>query len=178
VRVVPPRVAAVIVSKLVPVTVTDVPPVTTPEVTEREEIVDGGRYVNAPAEVTVWPYVERTTSFAPRVPAGIVIVRDVVVFAVIKAGVPPIVTVWTVIKLVPEIPLLTPPRVFPVFALTVVIVGAGQSEILVTLVGLFGSVKPLIYAVFPGLATHVRGCKPKAVLLKEVKVLGSDTHLS
>jgi hypothetical protein len=122
-----------------------------------------------------------TTSFAPTVPTGEVKVSAVAVLLTITALAPPTVTVLTVERLVPEIPVLTPPCVVPEFGEIEVIVGAGQLAISVTIVGLPGSTKPFINAVFPGFTTQVRVCNRNAPLVlvsTDVRVLGREIHLS
>jgi hypothetical protein len=76
VTVVPPNVAAVTVSKLVPVITVTVPPATGPDVTESDVIIGAGTYVYAAADVALGPGVLTTMSFAPTDPAGVRTVTD------------------------------------------------------------------------------------------------------
>ena len=79
--------------------------------------------------------VVKTTSVAPAVPAGVVMVTDVVVFAVMVAAAPPTVTPVVLIRFVPVITVDVAPAVEPESTESEVIVGCGQLEIFVTIAG-------------------------------------------
>ena len=72
---------------------------------------------------------------APADPAGVLIVTEVVVLAVMVAAFPPTVTPVVLIKFVPEITVEVAPDVVPDTTDNEVIVGCGQLEILVTIEG-------------------------------------------
>ena len=91
--------------------------------------------MNPFARVTLPASVVRTTSTEPAVPAGVVIVTEVVVFAVMVAAFPPKVTPVVLMRFVPEITVDVEPAVTPETTEREVIVGCGQLDILVTIEG-------------------------------------------
>ena len=110
-----PNVTAVAPLKLVPVIVTDVPPVAGPEVGDIDVTVGTATYVNwSAAEVAdVPPGVVTVTSTVP-VPAGdvaVIWVGELTVKPV--AGVAPKLTAVAAVKLVPVMVTLVPPVVGP-----------------------------------------------------------------
>jgi hypothetical protein len=110
-----PNVTAVAPLKLVPVIVTDVPPVAGPEVGDIDVTVGAATYVNwSAAEVAdVPPIVVTRTSTVP-VPAGEVAVIDVAELTVKPvAGVAPNVTAVAPVKPVPVMVTDVPPAVGP-----------------------------------------------------------------
>jgi hypothetical protein len=80
-------------------------------------------YVNAPVLVTEPEEVVRTTSFAPTVPAGVVIVTVVDVTVPTVAAAPPTVTLDVPVKFVPVMTVDVPPVVAPLVTDNEVIVG-------------------------------------------------------
>ena len=72
--------------------------------------------------------VVTTTSFAPEVPLGVVIVREVAVFEPLVAATPPIVTEVALDRLVPVITVDVPPTAGPAVTESEVIVGSETYE--------------------------------------------------
>jgi hypothetical protein len=82
--------------------------------------------VNAPTEVTVPFTFERTKSFSPTVPAGVVNVNDVAVFVPLVTLEPPRVAVEFEPKLVPVTTVVVPPAIGPEVTESDVIVGGAK----------------------------------------------------
>lgn len=103
---VPPKRTEVVLSRPVPVIVTDVPPPASPEIGETVVTVAGAEKVNADAAVAAPPAVETVTftGVALAAFAGVRTVTDVSVRLTMDcAGVPPNVTADVVASPVPEI---------------------------------------------------------------------------
>lgn len=112
---------------------------------ERVASVEGVEYVNALAAVTEPSEVVMTTSFAPAVPDGVVIVTEVEELTVtLVADAPPIVTAVEPEKFVPEIDTEVPPEINPVVGVKEVNVGAGD---VIVKVNVAVSVAPLVNPV-------------------------------
>jgi hypothetical protein len=125
-----PNFTAVVPVKLVPVMVTEVPPVVDPEVGLTAVTVggEGGTKVNwsfaLVAEVPPGPTT--VTSTVPAAPAGAVAVIEVALTTVkVEAAVAPNFTAVAPVKLVPVMVTEVPPVVVPEFGLTPETVGAG-----------------------------------------------------
>jgi hypothetical protein len=111
-------------AKLVPVIVTDVPPVVGPLFGLTPVTVGVATYVNPPVRLPLWPFNVTVTVTAPAVPAGVVAVIEVLLTTVtFVAAAEPNVTVAPEAKLVPVIVTDVPPAVEPVLGLTPVTVG-------------------------------------------------------
>ena len=106
-----------------PDTVIDVPPVARPPDGDTPDTVGKGKYVKAPAEVTVPPGVVTTMSLAPAEPAGAMQVRRVEETESPVTGAPPIVTAEVPSKFVPLIVTVVLPASGPPDGLTPEIVG-------------------------------------------------------
>jgi hypothetical protein len=112
-------------AKLVPVIVTEVPPVVGPVFGLTLVTVGAATYVNPLARLPLCPLTVTVTVAAPAVPAGVVAVIDVLLTTttfVAAAG--PIVTVAPEAKFVPVMVMAVPPAVGPVLGLTLVTVGS------------------------------------------------------
>ena len=122
----PPTVTEVALDRLVPTMVTEVPPAVVPEVGESKVYVGAGTtYVNALPAVTEPPAVVITTSLAPALPDGVVMVIAVAVLLEMVAVLPPTVTEVALERLVPVIVTEVPPAVVPEVGESKVYVGAG-----------------------------------------------------
>ena len=115
VAVLPPMVTDVAPARSVPeMTTPVVPPAAGPEEGLILEADGAVTYVNAFSSVAMPPGVVITTSLAPTLPAGVVIVIEVAVLAVIVAAAPPMMTDVAPARSVPEMTTpVVPPAVGP-----------------------------------------------------------------
>ncbi len=122
----PPMVTEVAPARSVPEMTTPVVPPAVGPVLGLMLVAEGTvTYVKALVSVELPPGVVTTTSLAPAVPAGVVIVIEVAVLPVIVAAAPPMVTDVALARSVPEITTpVVPPAVGPDEGLMLVADGA------------------------------------------------------